>query len=838
MFKKPTLRILGNLSTTGDGVFQALNDDPQMQLLPSAGDRNSGLKRGSYYLFVNIRTFEGKILRPTLYLDFGGGMSEAQGSKFVAKRIDGDRWFFHFSARRNIKLLRFDPSESPCRFSVEDIVLVSSTKLHCAKVKAALKDLIHQFLPSYQSQTGRTSQSETFDISNLANMSMNGRNEHQDLDQQRLKLFESEYNSRVYTSKDGRHYYEYAGLATDPLGNVSKNVKSIAFYLPQMHPIPENDAWWGRGFTEWANVSKAVPRFSGHYQPRLPGELGFYDLRCVETMRRQVELANIYGLSAFCFYYYWFSGHRLLERPLDMFLSNQDLQLDFCVCWANENWTRRWDGLESDILISQKHSEQDSEAVFNDWLRYFQDKRYIKVDGKPLLLIYRPDLIPDFERTTRTWREMARNAGYRGLHIVAANAFGNQELSVAGLDGLYEFPPHNVRVPHVDASLTWFEGNHKTHAFSYGDAVQFAETQHESAADEPVTIHPGALVGWDTEARKPGRGDVMVGSNPTLFRRWLSSAYRKALRSGPNAPKLVFINAWNEWAEGAYLEPDRRHGYGYLTALRSVVREFGLESSTLKSYCDSHNATSQDPKSKAIILHLFYADLIDEFADRIEAAQRIIDADIILTVPELWTLQELEEAVHKLAPRKVFVASNVGRDVYPFILACRNVVKDGYTHVCKIHSKKSTHRVDGAAWRNDLVAGLLSNDALALLERTYFPDSTYSLAAPANSFLPLGNNEYIAGNRIHYDALVQMFGIGPYDDREFVAGTMFWCRFDALTPIFDCALSDVDFGVDLGQVDGTLAHAFERVFAMVSSQQGGNLYKIDTSFEFNIKRPI
>ncbi len=647
-------------------------------------------------------------------------------------------------------------------------------------------------------------------------------------------LLEVEYNSRLYTCDDGRYYSEYAGLATDPLGSVSPAVKTVAFYLPQMHPIPENDAWWGKGFTEWVNVSKAVPRFSGHYQPRLPGELGYYDLRCLETMQRQVELAKTYGLNALCFYYYWFSGKRLLERPLDMFLSERSLDIEFCICWANENWSRRWDGLDSEILIAQNHSDGDVEAVFRDWLPYFSDARYTRVNGHPLLLIYRPDSIPNFEECCKTWRSLAVDAGLGGLHILAASAFGNTAASAKGLDGLYEFPPHNIRVPHIDSSLSWLDPNHRTHAFSYSDAVVYAEGSHKEIAQSGVPIHPGALVGWDTESRKPGRGDVMVGSSPALFRRWLRSAFARALRNSD--ANLVFINAWNEWAEGAYLEPDRRHGYGYLTALRSVVREFGSDRGAQVEFCSRMNALAPKPRKAAIIVHLFYFDLVDDFALYLREASESIEFDVIVTFPELWSEEQIATAWEKLKPRKGFVVSNVGRDVYPFLTACHQIRHDGYTFACKLHTKKSTHRVDGSKWRNDLLNGLLGSRTLLQLRQEFFSDERVAIAAPSRSFLPLSNDEYIAGNRIHFDNLVAMFGLHNYQSSEFIAGTMFWFRFDLFKPLFEAGLTESDFGIDLGQVDGTLAHAFERIFSLYAEKKGGKILKIDPQeFTFNIK---
>jgi lipopolysaccharide biosynthesis protein len=342
------------------------------------------------------------------------------------------------------------------------------------------------------------------------------------------------------------------------------NVRLVAFYLPQFHPFPENDAWWGKGFTEWTNVSKAKPMFVGHYQPHLPSDLGFYDLRVPEVRREQVAMARAHGIDAFCYHFYWFSGKRLMERPLDDMLADPAIDMPFCLCWANENWTRRWDAKDHELLIKQDYRPEDPVASFHAMLPYLRDPRYMKYRGRKVIVIYRPQHLPDAKIWLKAWREEARTVGLGELHLVCALTHGNWSYTDYGFDAGVEFPPHNVTSDLIASDVDLgFLATFRGILVDYKDIATHYLTR-DRAADPHV--HRAVYPSWDNTARRKELALVTLNGTPENYEYWLHQAIEATARETNGEDGLVFINAWNEWAEGCHLEPDHEYGHGFLQA--------------------------------------------------------------------------------------------------------------------------------------------------------------------------------------------------------------------------------------------------------------------------------
>ncbi|WP_324671907.1 glycoside hydrolase family 99-like domain-containing protein [Hymenobacter sp. GOD-10R] len=361
------------------------------------------------------------------------------------------------------------------------------------------------------------------------------------------------------------------------LHRVNLDIRALAIYLPQFHPIPENDEWWGMGFTEWTNVAKAQSRFPGHYQPQLPTDLGFYDLRVTETRQLQVDMARQYGIQGFCYYHYWFNGRRILERPFEEVLASGQPDFPFCLCWANENWTRRWDGQEAEVLLKQDYSKEDDLLHIQYLAKVFADPRYIRIDNKPVFIVYRTELFPNIRETVETWRKECIRLGIGEIYLIRVERFsGNTSPTETGFDAAMEFQPDGHDFPEryygslkekllVKAGL-------QTSPYQR-DQVYLYEQYIENVMARPQAAYkkfPCVTPAWDNSARRKENALIIHGSTPALYEKWLKHASDTFIPYSKDE-NLLFINAWNEWAEGNHLEPCQKWGRQYLEATARVL---------------------------------------------------------------------------------------------------------------------------------------------------------------------------------------------------------------------------------------------------------------------------
>jgi lipopolysaccharide biosynthesis protein len=352
--------------------------------------------------------------------------------------------------------------------------------------------------------------------------------------------------------------------------------RSIAFYLPQYHPIPENDDWWGKGFTEWTNVTKSKSLFPGHYQPRIPADLGFYDLRLPEVRQAQVDLAKAYGISGFCYYHYWFEGNRLLERPFNEVLASGEPDFPFCLCWANHSWARGWMGEEKEVMLKQTYSHEDDLNHIRWLIHAFADRRYIRVKGRPLLLIYRPADLPNPQKTVEIFRTECLKQGIPEPYLIGVDGHSpGFDFKTVEFDGTLKFEPQLGVLPDfmddrskVSKLIRNLKAGTASLRLKIYDELRARELMNSQHRD--VSTYPCVFVSWDNTPRKGVDGIVMINATPQGFETALSERVRTIL-DRPFDDRLIFINAWNEWAEGNYLEPDLKYGTQYLEAVKRVM---------------------------------------------------------------------------------------------------------------------------------------------------------------------------------------------------------------------------------------------------------------------------
>nr|WP_315418512.1 glycoside hydrolase family 99-like domain-containing protein [uncultured Pedobacter sp.] len=353
-----------------------------------------------------------------------------------------------------------------------------------------------------------------------------------------------------------------------------KKARIIAFYLPQFHTIPENDKWWGKGFTEWTNIKKAKPLYPKHNQPRIPYKENYYDLSSVEVMQEQAKVAKEHGVTGFCYYHYWFKGHKLLNTPLENMLADLNVDIDFCLSWANEPWTRAWDGGDKEILMPQDYGiEQDWDKHISYLIPFFKDARYIKIDERPVFLVYRTESFSRFDKMINFWNQRLHAEGINDIYLIETlNSFQNKPFCSSS-SAVLEFEPMFTIANElsllerftIKVKRTFLDGG--LIKIKYSKVWENILKRENKNKYENKKLFSGCFTGWDNTPRKGKRGIVLENSSPLLFKKY----FKQLIHSNDN--DLVFINAWNEWAEGAYLEPDTINENGYLKSIKDVIEK-------------------------------------------------------------------------------------------------------------------------------------------------------------------------------------------------------------------------------------------------------------------------
>lgn len=611
----------------------------------------------------------------------------------------------------------------------------------------------------------------------------------------------------------------YVPLLQSPCGPTRFPVKLIAFYLPQFHTIPENDEWWGTGFTEWTNVKPAKPQFKDHYQPHVPGELGYYNLLDPETQQRQVELAKLYGVGGFCFYTYWFSGHLLLEKPVNNYLENHSLDLPFCLCWANENWSRTWDGLDKEVLIAQKHSPEDDLGFIQHVSRFLKDDRYIRIDNKPLLLVYRPSLLPSAGETAERWRQWCRENGIGEIFLAYTQSFEAVDPSIYGFDAAIEFPPNNSAPPDITDTIHSKNSDFSGKIYDWRIFVE----RSFSYKKPDYLLFRSVCPSWDNTARRKSKGTIFLNSSPVGYQQWFVNAIEETCaRLKKPDERVMFVNAWNEWAEGAHLEPDQRYGYAYLEATRMAL---------VRTELQSHQGAAFRNEPLAILIHAFYTEVLDEILIYLNQF-RHLRCKLYVTAPSNLAVEvrsKLERGIHDF---RLMPLENRGRDTLPMLKMLPEILKEGHEHIVKVHTKKSLHRNDGALWRRELYDYLLVESSLIDALERFRKTPSLGILAPKEHIVPL--SYYWGSNASRVTHLANRMGVerDVFMNLSFVAGTMFIAQTSALVPLMNLAIEEKDFEEEAGQIDGTMAHAIERLTGISAYAAGYTLPDGSVTYQF------
>ena len=631
--------------------------------------------------------------------------------------------------------------------------------------------------------------------------------------------------------KDPR--YEDA-LPIDLQGESAGSVRILAFFLPQFHRDEVNEKAWGRGFTEWMNVSKAKPLFDGHQQPKLPADLGFYNLATDLAWREQQQITSQYGIDGFVLYHYWFGGVCPLETALLTLLNNPDIDQKFCLCWANESWTRRWDGGNQEVILEQSYDGESPEELADYLLQFFRDSRYITEQAKPVYLIYRPEDLVDAPVFLARLRARLRENGFEiSLGRVLSFRANPQDVLSEHFDFAVQFPVHgSYGQLHTCLAATPLRGVRDPLQLTQTNLLNYQAWAKEQArcyqylvaeSDGGIPVFPAVMPDFDNTARRGNRGgSLFINQRAGAFAEWVQAVVRVVQRINfVNQKRFIrqpylFVCSWNEWAEGSVMEPSLQLGYHYLNELyRSCVATDIERQEMLQASRIGFHARSKD----ALVYHLYYPELVDEAVCVLGQLSSCFD--VFLSVSSLISAQHLRRLVGACSGNVVISEfPNYGYDIYPFL---RYVSDDNldllgrYRWILKLHSKRSTHRPDGAAWSEALREQLCGLD----LDRIQ-PEIGFVM--PEMSTLKV--SDFVGSNRQQMKTMMQLLGVDAslLETSHFAAGSMYLIRTQCLQPFREQLPRLLSLLAQEGyRVDGSYAHALERCMQFMAYRAGYHL---------------
>lgn len=645
------------------------------------------------------------------------------------------------------------------------------------------------------------------------------------------------YAEHLNLIQDNKVYW-YNKESTKEFKRGKDDPRIVAIYLPQFHPFKENNEAWGKGFTEWTNVTASTPRFVGQQQPTLPSDLGFYDLRTPGVIKQQIDLAKKYGIYGFQFYYYWFSGQKVMDMPINTILDNPDWDFNFSICWANENWTKKWDGGDKDIIFEQKDLPDDPLKFIKDVAPILNDERYIKEDDKPILTVYRVDLLSDPKRYVKIWREYFKKEYGKDLWLIGCTNFKNFNPDEYGFDALMDFTPTGSTSSELkpwvgDEKIINNKFTGKLIDINWNGLIadyRYIAKQEIANLKNNINDYKTVSPSWCNEARRKGvDGVTFQNSSPEIFTNWLDKILDFEINVKHVKSPLVYINAWNEWAESAMIEPSSHLGHNTLRRIAETTANYSSEKSNVVSF-PSYGMNRHKDTKLAVIVHLYYLDMWGQVEEGLSRISQ--DFDLYISVPVGYSDISIDNVSKYHKNTNIVKVPNRGRDVLPFATIMNRIRKLNYDYVLKLHTKKSKHRSDGSDWFNDIISNLLPDNQTDIYSKLSKEDT--GIVGPKGHVVSLsrhmGSNE---PRLLELISEIDKTKVKKYQGRwanyPFIGSTMFWARVDLLTPLLDLYLLPSDFESESGQIDGTLAHAVERLMGgILHDITLKDMYSVDT----------